>query len=57
MALGDYANSRGAADMGLLPDLSAGLCFASRMRQTHAKNYGKIWGAKLSATPGLTLAA
>jgi len=52
MALGDYANSRGAADMGVLPDLLPGYSpvddAASRER------FGKLWGATLPATPGLS---
>ena len=51
MALGDYANSRGAADMGLLPGHLPG--YASIENRAARQLYGQIWGASLSATPGL----
>ena len=51
IALGDYANSRGAADMGLLPDRLPGYAFiddaAARER------FGKLWGGAVNSTPGL----
>ena len=51
LALGDYANSRGAADMGLLPDHLPGYApvadFAARER------FGTLWGASLPEQPGL----
>jgi len=52
MALGDYANSRGAADMGVLPDRLPGYAYfddkmASELLERH-------WGAKLPTTLGLT---
>ena len=51
MALGDYANSRGASDMGLLPDRLPGYAdlddFAAR------EFFGKLWGAPLPEKPGL----
>jgi NADH-quinone oxidoreductase subunit G len=52
MALGDYANSRGAADMGLLPDRLPGYGYVD-----HAGTSGPFarnWGASLPAKPGLT---
>ena len=45
MALGDYANSRGAADMGLLPDRLPG--YASLDDAQARELYGKLWGAPL----------
>src|ERR1700731_165795 len=51
MALGDYANSRGASDMGLLPHLLPGYIPFS---DSHARaQFGKLWGGKLSEKPGL----
>jgi NADH-quinone oxidoreductase subunit G len=55
MALGDYANSRGAADMGVLPDRLPG--YASLSDASERARYGKIWGAEISAAPGLTARA
>src|SRR5712672_3367911 len=51
MALGDYANSRGASDMGLLPHLLPGYIPFSDSN-ARAK-FGKLWGGKLSEKPGL----
>src|SRR6202035_1780765 len=55
MALGDYANSRGAADMGLLPDRLPGYAhtddFAAR------EGLERLWGAVLPSKPGLTTPA
>ena len=51
MALGDYANSRGAADMGLLPRRLPG--YASIEDRAARQLYSQLWGASLSATPGL----
>jgi NADH-quinone oxidoreductase subunit G len=52
MALGDYSNSRGAADMGLLPDRLPGYALvsdaAARVR------FADLWGAQVPAKPGLT---
>ena len=53
MALGDYANSRGAADMGLLPDRLPG--YTSIDDAAARELYGQLWGASLSATPGLEM--
>jgi NADH-quinone oxidoreductase subunit G len=52
MALGDYANSRGAADMGLLPDRLPG--YASLDDANAREVYGTLWGAPVNAKPGLT---
>jgi len=51
MALGDYANSRGAADMGLLPDRLPG--YASLGDAAARERFGKLWGATISEKPGL----
>ena len=48
--LGDYANSRGAADMGLYPDLLPGYVPVS-----NAAHFAQAYGATLSAQPGLDL--
>jgi NADH-quinone oxidoreductase subunit G len=55
MALGDYANSRGAADMGVLPDRLPG--YASIADATERAVFSKLWGAEISAKPGLTTRA
>jgi NADH-quinone oxidoreductase subunit G len=52
MALGDYANSRGASDMGVLPDRLPG--YAPLSDAAERARFGRIWGAEPSATPGLT---
>jgi NADH-quinone oxidoreductase subunit G len=51
MALGDYANSRGASDMGLTPHLLPG--YAPFTDAKARDKFGKLWGAKLSDKPGL----
>jgi NADH-quinone oxidoreductase subunit G len=51
LALGDYANSRGAADMGLYPDLLPGYTAAGR-----GQHFAREWGVELPAKPGMTLA-
>jgi NADH-quinone oxidoreductase subunit G len=51
MALGDYANSRGAADMGLLPDLLPGYVSVSDTRAR--SKFGALWGGKLPEKSGL----
>ena len=48
--LGDYANSRGAADMGVLPDLLPGYAPVSSPGA-----YAQEYGASLPTTPGLDL--
>jgi NADH-quinone oxidoreductase chain G len=52
MALGDYANSRGAADMGLLPDRLPGYAYLDN--QAAAELLERHWGVKLPSKPGLT---
>jgi NADH-quinone oxidoreductase subunit G len=54
MALGDYANSRGAADMGLLPDRLPGYAHVSDAAARSA--FGKLWDATLPDAPGLNAA-
>ena len=49
ICLGDYANSRGAADMGLYPDLLPGYHQVAETGKFHEE-----WG-ELPQTPGLTL--
>jgi len=51
MALGDYANSRGAADMGLLPDMFPG--YTPVTDANAREKFGALWGAKLPEKPGL----
>ena len=51
MALGDYANSRGAADMGLLPDLLPG--YAPVANPAARQFFGDLWGTTLPEKPGL----
>jgi NADH-quinone oxidoreductase subunit G len=55
MALGDYSNSRGAADMGVLPDRLPGYALLSN--DAVRTRFGKLWGGQISATPGLTARA
>src|SRR5271156_1919271 len=55
MALGDYANSRGAADMGILPDRLPG--YAHLSDSAERARFGKLWGGEISATPGLAARA
>jgi NADH-quinone oxidoreductase subunit G len=52
MALGDYANSRGAADMGQLPDRLPGYAYLDS--KTSVDVLEKHWGGKLPSKPGLT---
>ncbi len=51
VALGDYANSRGASDMGLLPGFLPG--YAAIHDAAERERWGKVWGASLSAEAGL----
>jgi NADH-quinone oxidoreductase subunit G len=51
MALGDYANSRGASDMGLLPGLLPG--YASVEDSAARDAFGKLWSAALPEKPGV----
>jgi NADH-quinone oxidoreductase subunit G len=55
MALGDYANSRGAADMGILPDRLPG--YAPLSHAGERERFGKLWGGEISDKPGLTARA
>ena len=55
MALGDYSNSRGAADMGVLPDRLPG--YASLHDSGERARFGKIWGAEIPSAPGMTVRA
>jgi NADH-quinone oxidoreductase subunit G len=54
MALGDYANSRGAADMGLLPDRLPG--YAPLSDAGERNRFAKLWGGEISPKPGMTAA-
>src|ERR1700720_115873 len=51
MALGDYANSRGASDIGLLPHLLPG--YTPFADPKACAEFGKLWGGILSEKPGL----
>lgn len=53
--LGDYANSRGAAEMGLLPDRLPG--YAPLADKAECTRFGKLWGGEIPPTPGLTARA
>ena len=50
MALGDYSNSRGAADMGLLPETLPG--YVPVTNANARQNLGKLWGGTLPEKPG-----
>jgi NADH-quinone oxidoreductase subunit G len=52
MALGDFSNSRGASDFGILPDRLPG--YASIEDNAERERFSKLWGAEISATPGMT---
>jgi NADH-quinone oxidoreductase chain G len=52
MALGDYANSRGAADMGLLPDRLPGYAYLDNT--IASGSLVNHWGGKIPTKPGLT---
>jgi NADH-quinone oxidoreductase subunit G len=55
MVLGDYTNSRGASDMGVLPDRLPG--YAPLSDDVERARFGKLWGGEIPATPGLTTRA
>ena len=55
MALGDYSNSRGAADMGLLPDRLPGYGHVDDSSSRDA--FERQWGVVLSPKPGMTAPA
>jgi len=50
VALGDYANSRGAADMGLLPDTLPG--YLPVTDEAARQHYESVWEARMSSTTG-----
>src|ERR1700694_1243111 len=52
MSLGDYANSRGAAGMGVLPDRLPGYLHLDSAANREA--FDKVWGSVISSKPGLT---
>jgi NADH-quinone oxidoreductase subunit G len=52
MLLGDYVNSRGAADMGVLPDRFPGYAYVDSASAREALE--KHWDSVLSSKPGLT---
>src|ERR1700756_984297 len=52
MALGDYANSRGAADMGILPDRLPG--YAELADAAERERFSQLWGSEISSAPGIT---
>jgi NADH-quinone oxidoreductase chain G len=55
MALGDYANSRGAADLGVLPDRLPGYAHVDNTKTREA--FEKLWGCgPLPSTAGMTAA-
>ena len=51
MALGDYANSRGAADMGILPDRLPG--YSAISDGNERARFGKLWGKELPSSKGM----
>jgi NADH-quinone oxidoreductase chain G len=55
MALGDYANSRGAADMGLLPDRLPG--YAHVDDSAAREGFERLWGGVIPSKPGMTAPA
>jgi NADH-quinone oxidoreductase subunit G len=52
IALGDYSNSRGASDMGLLPDRLPG--YASVSEKPGRNRYGQLWGAAIPSGKGMS---
>ncbi|MDP9147620.1 MAG: NADH-quinone oxidoreductase subunit NuoG [Acidobacteriota bacterium] len=52
MALGDYANSRGAADMGLLPDRLPGYAYTDNAGAREM--FETSWGGAIPSAAGLT---
>src|SRR5487761_764056 len=51
MALGDYSNSRGAADMGIFPDRLPG--YSPLADAGERSRWGKLWGQEIPAKPGM----
>jgi NADH-quinone oxidoreductase subunit G len=52
MALGDYANSRGAADLGVFPDRLP--AYAPLSDSAERSRFSKLWGGEIPSAPGLT---
>jgi NADH-quinone oxidoreductase subunit G len=52
MALGDYANSRGAADMGVLPDRLPGYAYTDNAAAR--EKLEQIWGGVIPSAAGMT---
>ncbi len=52
MALGDYANSRGAADMGVLPDRLPGYAYTDNAAAR--EKLEEIWGGVIPSAAGMT---
>src|SRR4030088_587135 len=52
MALGDYANSRGAADMGVLPDRVPGYAYTDNAAAR--EKLEQIWGGVIPSAAGMT---
>jgi NADH-quinone oxidoreductase subunit G len=52
MALSDYANSRGAADMGVLPDRLPGYAYLDNQAATD--HLSKYWNAPVPTKPGFS---
>jgi NADH-quinone oxidoreductase subunit G len=52
MALGDYANSRGAADLGILPDRLPSYAYVENPRPREA--FERLWSSVLPPKPGLS---
>jgi NADH-quinone oxidoreductase subunit G len=55
VALGDYANSRGAADMGLLPDTLPG--YQPLSSEAARQRFAAAWGSPIPAASGRNLRA
>jgi len=52
MALGDYSNSRGAADLGILPDRLPG--YAHVDDSAARESFDRLWSAVVPSKPGMT---
>ena len=52
MALGDYANSRGAADMGVLPDRLPGYAYVDNAKARETLE--QLWGGVIPSKAGMT---
>jgi NADH-quinone oxidoreductase subunit G len=52
MALGDYVNSRGAADMGVLPDRLPGYAYLDKLAPH--ESFEKLWNCVIPTKAGLT---